>query len=392
MGVPSEADMTATTTALEQRDPRAPRLRRTIHRARTAATLAQVWVEMWPTPLVTLAAAAHYGPTSPAVVGCAALTVAQWARSITNGAAAKNVTDTIAAFVRLGWRQRELVVWQQPHLIAVHVHQAHGPKAAWTGWRTEGAANIREQRVELVVRPNDSQGFPGWDERIGDWCARRYGFENVKKYPRMFEEGEQVVMTEKIHGTFVCFGLRRKPDGTVQQIVCSKGFGAKGFFFKLDDAANVNNVYVKTAHDLHIFERLRFLMIADCSEILLFGEIYGVQDLKYDYDPSTTNFRAFDLKLNGTFANLDTLEDCCRVLRVPMVPILYEGPFSKDILLEHTVGKETLSGKGRHVREGVVVKPVIERLNPKLPHGGRVCGKSINPAYLLRRGDTTELE
>jgi len=175
--------MTATTTALEQRDPRAPRLRRTIHRARTAATLAQVWVEMWPTPLVTLAVAAHYGPTSPAVVGCAALTVAQWARSITNGAAAKNVTDTIAAFVRLGWRQRELVVWQQPHLIAVHVHQAHGPKAAWAGWRTEGAANIPAQRVELVVRPNDSQGSEQWIHKFADWCARHYGFEQVDVLP-----------------------------------------------------------------------------------------------------------------------------------------------------------------------------------------------------------------
>lgn len=226
----------------------------------------------------------------------------------------------------------------------------------------------------------------------GDPNPVRYDFENIKKYPRMFEDGEQVVMTEKIHGTFVCFGLRRHPDGTVQRIVCSKGLGAKGFFFKLDDEANANNVYVRTAQQLDIFNRLDDRIKDECTEILLFGEIYGVQDLKYDYAPGATNFRAFDLKLNGEFVNLDTLEDCCRVLRVPMVPILYEGPFSKEVLLEHTVGKETLSGRGLHVREGVVVKPVIERLNPKLPHGGRVCGKSINPAYLLRGGDTSELE
>jgi hypothetical protein len=176
--------MTATTTtALEQRDPRAPRLRRTIHRARTTATLAQVWVEMWPTPLATLAAAAHYGPTSPTVVGCAALTAAQWARSIANGAATKNVSDTIAAFVRLGWRQRELAVWQQPHLIAVHVHRPVGPRAAWAGWRTEGATSIPAQRVELVVRPNDSQGSEQWIHKFGDWCARHYGFEQVDVLP-----------------------------------------------------------------------------------------------------------------------------------------------------------------------------------------------------------------
>lgn len=226
----------------------------------------------------------------------------------------------------------------------------------------------------------------------GDPNPVKYDFENIKKYPRMFEEGEQVVMTEKIHGTFVCFGLRRKPDGTTQRIVCSKGLGAKGFFFSLDDEANANNVYVKTANQLDIFDNLADLMGATCDEVLLFGEIYGVQDLKYDYSPGTSNFRAFDLKLNGEFVGLSRLKEHCELIGVPMVPILYEGPFSKEVLLEHTVGTETLSGKGLHVREGVVVKPVIERLNPKLPHGGRVCGKSINPAYLLRRGDTTELE
>ena len=226
----------------------------------------------------------------------------------------------------------------------------------------------------------------------GDPHPIKYDFENIKKYPRVIQDGEEVVMTEKIHGTFVCFGIRRQPDGSFQRIVCSKGLGARGFFFKLDDPANEHNVYVKTAKQLDIHGRLEAVAGEMTREILLFGEIYGVQDLKYDFKPDAINFRAFDMRLNGMYLDLGILRMECHLFGVPMVPVLYQGPFSKDILLEHTVGKETLSGRGLHVREGVVVKPVVERTEGRLPHNGRVCFKSINPAYLLRRGDTSELE
>lgn len=212
-----------------------------------------------------------------------------------------------------------------------------------------------------------------------------YDFENIKKYPNVLQDGEEVVMTEKIHGTFVCFGIR---DG--ERIVCSKGLGAKGFFFKIDDPANEHNLYVKAAKALGIFEILG-CHTYDVHEILLFGEIYGVQDLKYDAAQQTIPFRVFDLKTDGSYWSYDHLRMWCESTDLPMVPELYRGPYSKSVLLEHTEGRETLSGKSLHIREGVVVKPVLERTLPRLPHGGRVCFKSINPAYLLRK-NSSELE
>jgi hypothetical protein len=161
------------TSALEAKDARLPRLRRTINRARATTALVAVWAEVWPLPLATAAVAAHQGPLTLALVGCAALITH---RAWRTGALAKNVTDTIAVAVRLGWRNHELTTWQLPHLIAVNAHDPVGIRAAWTGRKIEGRHNVPAHRLELVVRPNDSQGFPGWDERIGDWCARRYGF------------------------------------------------------------------------------------------------------------------------------------------------------------------------------------------------------------------------
>jgi hypothetical protein len=69
---------------------------------------------------------------------------------------------------------------------------------------------------------------------------------------------------------------------------------------------------------------------------------------------------------------------------IKMVPILYIGPYSRAILDQHTNGSTCMEG-GAHIREGVVVKPTIERYDPSL---GRVALKSVSEAYLLRKGAT----
>ena len=52
---------------------------------------------------------------------------------------------------------------------------------------------------------------------------------------------------------------------------------------------------------------------------------------------------------------------------------------------EHTDGRETISGRGLHIREGVVVRPCAERRHEAL---GRVQLKSVSERYLLRKGGT----
>lgn len=65
------------------------------------------------------------------------------------------------------------------------------------------------------------------------------------------------------------------------------------------------------------------------------------------------------------------------------VPALYQGPFSVVVMQEHTDGKTTMTGG--HIREGIVMMPVVERIDPLI---GRVCLKSISADYLLRKGGT----
>lgn len=174
---------TTTTTALEPKTVRLPRLRRSINRARTAVTLAYVWVEVWPAALVTTMVGAHYTPTSAPAVCAALVTLAIWWRAHATGALAANVTDTISALVHCGWRNAEMVTWQLPHLISVRTHDPIGPRSAWRARRIEGRHAVPAKRMELVVRPNDSQGAEAWAERFGDWIARHYGFESVDILP-----------------------------------------------------------------------------------------------------------------------------------------------------------------------------------------------------------------
>jgi len=130
------------------------------------------------------------------------------------------------------------------------------------------------------------------------------------------------------------------------------------------------------------------------------GEVFGasIQDLTYGAmakEGDRPGFRVFDIFVSaphGThephqarYLNDDELESACKGLGLARVPVLYRGPFSKKVAEEYTNGKETVSGKKLHIREGIVIRPVIERRANNL---GRVQLKSVSADYLLRKNGT----
>jgi len=117
----------------------------------------------------------------------------------------------------------------------------------------------------------------------------------------------------------------------------------------------------------------------------VFGK--GVQDLSYGIEEP--QFRAFDIitgyRNNQTYFDYDDMVAACSAMDIKCVPLVYRGPFSKEVMLQHTDGTETISGNNFHIREGVVIKPVKERRHKEL---GRVILKSVSEKYLLRKGGT----
>lgn len=51
---------------------------------------------------------------------------------------------------------------------------------------------------------------------------------------------------------------------------------------------------------------------------------------------------------------------------------------------QYTTGRETVSGNAVHLREGVVITPVVERSCAEI---GRLALKSVSEAYLMRKGN-----
>lgn len=237
---------------------------------------------------------------------------------------------------------------------------------------------------------------------VGGNRTLHYDIENVKKFPEVFKDGEEVVICEKIHGSNCQINimsdsqrLNDTEDDDAFLIIASKGVGAKGLAFKIHAEANKNNLYVKTAMRLNLVEGC-YNAFGTEESVFVIGEIYGkgVQDLTYGLvEPE---FRIFDIYIGnpgeGRFLGDLELDKACKKLVIPRVPVLYRGPFSKEVLDTWTNGKETVSGQSSHVREGVVVRTSEERLaGADLPCHDRCQLKSVSEGYLLRKSeDATE--
>jgi RNA ligase (TIGR02306 family) len=89
-------------------------------------------------------------------------------------------------------------------------------------------------------------------------------------------------------------------------------------------------------------------------------------------------------EIGGRLTWLDPAE--LPVGELPLVPRLHHGPFELDQVLELAQGRETVSGRGAHVREGVVVRTADDTYSPVI--GGRAIAKVVGDAYLTRKGGT----
>lgn len=203
--------------------------------------------------------------------------------------------------------------------------------------------------------------------------------ENVKNFPDVLADGEEVIMVEKLHGSCLVAHF----DGE-RVHVTSKGLGSKGLALEdaRDQQGNRTNFYWRCLEAVGGEEALRALSVeAGGASVTIYGEALPCQDLKYGVDPNKPTMRAFDLKIDGQYVDFDHMVEDLRHHKVPMAPVLYRGPYAHEVLDQHTSGK-TVAGDKQHIREGVVLRPTRERRDDKL---GRVILKSISPDYLTRK-------
>lgn len=218
--------------------------------------------------------------------------------------------------------------------------------------------------------------------------ARYTDIENIKNFPNVFEDGERVVITEKIHGTNARYGMVERHITGLWSRLKTLLFGKWEFvvgshnvqltaFTPKHAKFYAEDVYTKIAKRYRLNELIP-------PGYTLYGEIYGkgVQDLTYGLDDIDVAF--FDLKKGERYLSLLELGEFCADRRLPLAPILYRGPWSPDLLGRLTDGASRLS-QVEQIREGCVVRPEIEANHFRV---GRKILKSVSADYLLRKNGT----
>lgn len=286
------------------------------------------------------------------------------------------------------------------------------------GWVLNADNDRVQQTVQLGQDVAELMGITKYEPPIpigmaGEVCnlygkTGKFDVENHQRYPDLFRDGEPVVATEKLHGTFAAFcywpGLNHPELLNGNWFAYSKGLGAQGLVFK-NNEANVNNLYQRHLVNSKIVPNVErwvqqvnnleqesnFLYESDWP-ITIVGEIYGrgVQDLHYGQTAPT--FRVFDVYIGepnrGFWLSWDELAEFCASLEFDMVPLLYQGPYNLEALLAVRDGKDSISNT--NVREGIVIKSAVNRRCVELD--GRVMLKMVSPDYLLRKGNVTEYQ
>jgi RNA ligase (TIGR02306 family) len=236
--------------------------------------------------------------------------------------------------------------------------------------------------------------------------------QNLRYFTEVFVPGEEVYISEKVHGCNARVGII---DGEwmagSHEVQRAMPFNLKlehlkrTSKYKYCKALAVESIkrlgqrvlalFKKRYHKASFTELSRYWMpytmpevralIEDLSkahkQVILYGELYGkdIQKLDYGIPNGQLAFRTFDLLVDGKYVNWLEFKAQCDAFNVPRVPELYVGPYSLEVIKSHAKGNTTVAG-AKHLREGIVVRPVIERTHPKV---GRVILKYISDAYLL---------
>jgi RNA ligase (TIGR02306 family) len=215
--------------------------------------------------------------------------------------------------------------------------------------------------------------------------------ENYRNFPDLIIDGEEVVLTEKLHGMNCRLGILRTENGEWEFAAGSHGQRRKEI-----DAKGRRSKFWEVMTD-PIREMLHHVATTtpNAFGVVVYGELFGsgIQDMWYGMENGRFSFRAFDLAINGRYVDYDLKVELFRRFGVEQVPILWRGPFSRTVLEEHINGPTTMcavekAGKFKG-REGVVVTPTRERegaANGK--EFSRVILKGISFEYLERKGGT----
>lgn len=209
------------------------------------------------------------------------------------------------------------------------------------------------------------------------------GIENYKWFPNLFKENEEVIVTEKIHGTHVRFGWAPFVANTLwKKIKMFFGYAPKWEWVYGSNNTQLQerngyygaDIYGKTLEKYNAMNKVP-------KGFIVHGEIYGSgiqKNYNYGCKEGEHKLIIFDIKLfiNGSnnyeYRDFWIVQEFGKTQGFDVVPVLYEGPFNYEKMKELTLGNSVLI-PSQKVREGIVIKNV---------EGNRKVLKLISEKYL----------
>lgn len=225
-----------------------------------------------------------------------------------------------------------------------------------------GTSLIDEFGVEKYLPASEREVLGGDAESPPLAGIPHYDLESIRKCRSFFRHGEEVVVTEKLHGTNARFVYHNG------RLYCS----SRKFFRKFRE----DSAWWRIAKKYELEHKL-----SGRPDFVFFGEVFGkgIQDLSYGTDSPI--FNVFDIwdSADKRWLNWEEVKSMCAALKLETVPVLTTGPYDEEKIFALAEGKSSMAN---HVREGVVVRAPIERFDHE--HQTRSVLKLVGQGYMLR--------
>lgn len=262
------------------------------------------------------------------------------------------------------------------------------------------------QQVENIKNPKKKNMSPIESTTPPSGDFPKYDVDAFLRYSKkVFKEGEIVVVTEKIHGANAKYTFK---DGIMycgsreewkSEFSSAPKITLEELTANIGDAVKAQEVYNRIVIGHRPKKNMWWSVLDSIPQIrqfcekhpgwCIYGEVFGnIKNFKYNAAENQILFRAFDILVpsnpiqrwvNSRWLNSDEFISTCDEAGIPRVPVLGIIPYNFDTIVSMAEGNTTLVGAKEHIREGCVVKPIIDRWDHSL---GRVSLKLVSPQFL----------
>lgn len=244
------------------------------------------------------------------------------------------------------------------------------------GFKVDDLKSIVGEDISTILGimediPNIPKELAGVQSNIRATSFSTHDVEGIRIHQKSLTVGEPVVVSEKLHGSQINTIVHE--DGCVE--IGSKGLIKKGIVLDRNDTNTYWRAWVASG-----LLDIKNTFFPD-KFVQFFGEVLPVQKgFSYGYDAPI--LKLFRVEIDRKRYNPITLQaefpeaaDRILPLWVPYMTV----PFDMETVEQMSKGREGVSGRELHIKEGVVVEPET----PRMSYGERfpLYLKVINPKY-----------